>query len=321
MTDARTGFAVWPSGVRWIVLGTTDGWRTVQNRTPVAVPTDGGLVLAARGVHAAVGVLPYQQLTVSPVLRSTGSGRVWDPSQLPSALLPAPGSLSLSEHAAFAVLADGSVAMSSDGSSSWSRVEGFGSSPSVSGTRATGVVFPDGRAGFVTVTGPGDRPVLFAGAEAAETWTPVGLPLSGSAPAVALPPCLAGSTWVATVMQNGRLLLFTAPTSRGPWTQGQGLAVPATPLVACSAHRVWAVIPTDSEDVLATADLGGAWTTRGSLGGRVSSLAPVSDTEAFASDDDPGRVLRITLTSGATTTQPLPLPDWVATIGGASMRN
>ena len=322
MTGARTGFAIWPSGVRWIGLGTADGWRTVQNRTPVAVPTDGGLVLAARDRQEAVGVLPYQQLTVSPVLRSTGSGRVWDPSQLPSALLPAPSSLSLSEQAAFAVLADGSMVRSPTGSSTWTRVPSFGPSAAAPSTRATGVVFPDGRAGFVTATGPGDHPVLFAGAESAEAWTPVGLPLAGSGIAVALPPCLAGSTWVAPVAQNGRLLAFTAPTSRGPWTRGPDLAAPATPLVACSAHRIWAVLHADGGDVLATSEPGGAWTMRGSVGGRLSSLAPVSDTEAFAAGADPSGVVRITLTSDSTAmTERLPLPDWVATIGGASMRN
>jgi hypothetical protein len=320
MTDASTGFAVWPSGVRWIVLGTTDGWRTVQNRTPVAVPTDGGLVLAARDGQVAVGVLPYQQLTVSPVLRSLGSGRVWEPSQLPSALVAAPSSLSLSQHASFAVLADGSVVTAPAGSSTWTRVPGFGSTPDAA--RPTGVVFPDGRAGFVTAAGPGDHPVLFTTAGSGGAWTPVRLPLTSPGVAVALPPCLVGTTWVAPVSQDGRLDLFTAPTSHGPWTRGPDLAAPTTPLLACSSHRVWAVVHADGGDVLSTSAPGGAWTTRGSVGGRLSSLAPVSDSEAFAAGADPSGVVRITLPTDTTaTTEPIPLPDWVATIGGASMRN
>jgi hypothetical protein len=279
-------------------------------------------VLAAHDRQAAVGVLPYQQLTVSPVLRSTGSGRVWDPSQLPSALLAAPSTLSLTDQAAFAVLADGSVMRSPTGSSTWTRVPGLGPSVDAASARPTGVVFPDGRAGFVSATGPGDHPVFFAGADTAGAWAPVGLPLAGSGVAVALPPCLAGSTWVAPVAQNGRLLVFTAATSRGPWTRGPDLVAASTPLVTCSAHRIWAVVHADGGDVLATSPPGGAWTTRGSVGGRLSSLATVSDNEAFAAGADPSGVVRITLTSASTaSTQMLPLPDWVATIGGASMRN
>ena len=61
---------------------------------------------------------------------------------------------------------------------------------------------------------------------------------------------------------------------------------------------------------------------RGSLDAHLSSLAPVSDTEAYAADDDPSHVLHVMLPTPATvTTQTLALPDWVATIGGASMRN
>ena len=322
MTDARTGFAVWPSGVRWVVLATSDGWRTVQNRTPVAVPTDGGLVMAARGQQVAVGVLPYQQLTVSPVLRSAGTGRVWAPSQLPSALAPTPWSLGRSERATYAVLADGRVLASSDVSAEWLPLKVFGTSTPGAGTRATGLVFPDGRTGFLTATGPSDRPVLLTTADEGVTWKGVDLPLAGSGTAVALPPCLAGSTWVAPVAVDGRLAVFTAPTASGPWTAGPDLASPGTPVVGCSAHRLWVAVPGSGSDVLATADPGGAWTMRGSVGQHISSLAPVSDTEAFAADADPSRVVRVALPSATTaTTEPLPLPDWVATVGGAPMRN
>jgi hypothetical protein len=322
MTDARAGFAVWPSGVRWIVLATTDGWRTVQNRTPVAVTTDGGLVLGARGQLAAVGVLPYQQLTVSPVLRSAGTGRVWSASQLPSALAPTPWSLGRSERATYAVLADGSVLTSPDGSSTWSRLDVVGPRSSAGALTTTGVVFPDGGTGFVTATGPSDHPVLFSTADEGRTWNAVDLGVSGPGTAVALPPCLVGSTWVAPVTSEGRLHVFTARTPEGPWTAGPDLAAPGAPVVGCSSHRVWVAVHEGGSDTLATADPGGAWTMRGSLDAHLSSLAPVSDTEAYAAADDPSHVLKVTLPIASTaTTQALALPDWVATVGGASMRN
>ena len=321
MTDARDGFAVWPSGVRWIVLATTDGWRTAQNRTPVAVPTDGGLVMTAGSGHVAVGVLPHQQLTVSPVLRSAGTGRVWSPSQLPSGLASTPWSVGRSEQTTYAVLADGSVLSSPDGSSTWSPLTAFGPAAPGEGAR-TGVVFPDGRTGFVTATGPGDHPVLFTTADEGRSWSAVDLHLSGSGTAAALPPCLVGSTWVAPVTSEGRLHVFTAPTTSGPWTAGPDLAAPGTPVVGCSSHRVWVAVHGAGSDTLATADPGGGWTMRGSLDAHLSSLAPVSDTEAYAADDDPSHVLLVRLpTTTTVTTHALALPDWVATIGGASMRN
>jgi hypothetical protein len=201
-------------------------------------------------------------------------------------------------------------------------LKAFGSSVNRMNATATGIVFPDGRTGFVTATGASDQPVLFTSADDGVTWRSVDLPLAGSGTAVALPPCLMGSTWVAPVAVGGRLAVFTAPSPSGPWTAGPDLASPATPLVACGPHRLWVALPGAGSDTLATADPGGAWEMHGSLDAHLSSLAPVSDTEAYAADGDPGRVVRVSLPTGTTSiTEPLPLPDWVATIGGASMRN
>ncbi len=320
MTDARVGYAVWPSGVRWVVLGTVDGWRTVVNRTPVAVPTDGGLVLSARGTHVAVGVLPYQQLLVSPVLQSSGPGRVWSPTQLPSALAATTSALARAEGATYAVLADGGVVSAPDGAATWTRVTSAKDLAPGGGLSVTGVAFPDGRTGFVMGTGPSDHPVLFTGA--GSSWTAVDLPLTGGGTATALSPCLAGATWVVPVAREGRLDMFTAPAPTGPWTADPELVTTATPLVGCSPQRVWAAAPVGPSDVLSVAPLGGGWTPLGDLGTHLVALTPVSDTEAFAADSDPTRILAISVAAqGRPTTTQLPLPDWVATVGGAAMRN
>jgi hypothetical protein len=320
MTDPRIGYAVWPSGVRWVVLGTTDGWRSVVNRTPVAVPTDGGLVLSARDAHVAVGVLPYQQLLVSPVLQSSGPGRVWAPSQLPSPLAATTSALARAEAATYAVLADGDVVTAPDGSSTWSRVTSAKQLAPGGGFSVTGVAFPDGRTGFVMGTGPTDRPVLFTGS--GSSWSAVDLPLTGGGTATALPPCLAGATWVALVARDGVLDMFTAPTPTGPWTADPELVTKATPLVGCSTDRVWAAAPVGSTDVLSVAPLGGGWTPLGDLGTHLVALAATSDSSAFGVDVDPTRIISIAVTAeGKTATTSIPLPDWVATVGGAAMRN
>ena len=320
MTGAQVGYAVWPSGVRWVVLGTTDGWRTVVNRTPVAVPTDGGLVLSARGAQVAVGVLPFQQLLVSPVLQSSGPGRVWTPSQLPSALVATTSAVARAEGATYAVLADGGVVAAVDGTSSWAPATSAQRLAPDGHLTVSGVVFPDGRTGFVMGAGSSDRPVLFTGA--GSSWAAVRLPVTGGGTATALPPCLAGGTWVAPVALEGHLELFTAASPTGPWAAGPDLRTTATPVVACGPHQVWAALPDGGSDVLRTAAPGGAWTTRGDLGTHVTGLAPVSDTSAFAVDSDPSHVVAVSLAAdGSTATTSLPLPAWVATVGGAAMRN
>jgi hypothetical protein len=320
MVDSRVGYAVWPSGVRWIVLGTVDGWRTVVNRTPVAVPTDGGLVLAAAGDGLAVGVLPHEQLTVSPVLSSSGTGRTWVPSQLPGALAPTATSLARSEHATYAVLAEGTVVALSDGTESWRAVATPHQLDPSGLLTVTGVFFPDGRTGLLTATGPAAGPVVFSSIDGGSSWVPAVTPTTSTGDAVALQPCLVGSTWVVPIEADGHVRLFSATQPQGPWSGGPPLAVSSRPVVGCSQHLVWIAVPEGGSDVLEVAGPGGGWTSRGSLGTHLVTLSPVSDTQAFASDDDASRVLAVSGATDASLTR-IALPDWVATVGGAAMRN
>ena len=77
MRDGRSGEAVWPSGAAFLLLHTVDGWQHVTNITPVAVPTGGGLTMAASSRELVVAALPFDRLVVSPLLRSTSSGKSW----------------------------------------------------------------------------------------------------------------------------------------------------------------------------------------------------------------------------------------------------
>ena len=320
MTDSLVGYAVWPSGVRWIVLGTVDGWHTVVNRTPVAVPTDGGLVLASSAGRLAVGVLPYQQLTVSPVLTSSGSGRTWLPSQLPGGLTPAATALARSENATFAILDDGRVVANSDGTDTWRVVTTARQLDASGGLALTGISFPDGKSGFLTGTGSATRPVAFTSTDGGESWASMLAPVGSSVAAAALQPCLVGSTWVVPIEVDHHLTLFWAEQLSGPWSAGPTTEVTSAPVVGCSPNLVWAAVPGGGSDVLEVGSPAGDWTSRGSLGTHVVSLTPVSDAEAFASETDASTVLFISGVASASVTR-IDLPAWVATVGGAAMRN
>ena len=62
LTGGTSGYLVWPSGSAWLVLYTSDGFRQVSNRTPLAIDTEGGLVgeeLEAPGLVG--GGQPFQE--------------------------------------------------------------------------------------------------------------------------------------------------------------------------------------------------------------------------------------------------------------------
>jgi len=75
MRDGRSGEAVWPSGAAFLLLHTVDGWQHVTNITPVAVPTGGGLTMAASSRELVVAALPFDRLLVSPLLRAPELGQ------------------------------------------------------------------------------------------------------------------------------------------------------------------------------------------------------------------------------------------------------
>ncbi|MBI1378140.1 MAG: hypothetical protein GC157_11755 [Frankiales bacterium] len=317
MTGPESGYAVWPSGVRWIVLSTTDGWRTVTNRTPVAVPTDGGVVLAAQPGRLTLGVLPFQALTVSPVLTSDGSTRQWNPTQLPSALAATAGALARTGSTTWAVLADGSLVRQDDGAATWTTAAAPGSLPLGDGS-PTGIWFtPDGT-GFVTVSRHDDGPLLLVSDDSGATWRDSGLRAAGSDVA-ARPPCRLGSSYAVPVQADDHLLVLTASSSAGPWTAGPALPASGQAVVSCAPASVVAAAPSGGGDAVYAAAPGAAWAQVGSTDTRLVSLDAVSDTRAFAADDDAGRVLDLALGPAPAVTE-VPLPDWVATIGGGAMR-
>ena len=321
MVGAQAGYAVLPSGARWIVIGTTDGWRTVTNATPTSVPTDGGLVLSATGTRVAVGVLPHEQLTVSPVLVSHDGAGTWAPTQLPGGLLAAPGALATSRDALWAIVTGGGGRLVTAASTAgpWREV-GSATTVQPPGTVTfTGVGFPDGRTGFVTATGPADGLLLLSGS-GGRPWQPVALPVTATGSATALTPCRVGADWLVPVVSDGRLVVYRSRALDGPWQVGSAVAVAAAPVVGCGRTAVWVVSEGGSSDRLLLSDGTGAWSDQGDLPAGVTSLSVADDDTAFATAGGAARLLRIQLGQPLATTW-IPLPAWVATVGGGAMRN
>jgi hypothetical protein len=322
MMDSRNGFAVWPSGVRWILLQTTDGWKTAVNRTPTAVPTDGGLILAVGKSKVAVGVLPHEQLTVSPVLESTENKQVWIPTQLPGALLPAAGALALSDSAAWAIEegSDSIILTRPTNSNSWRHATSARELDPAGLTTVDGINFLDPTTGFITATSRSGKTALFVSTTAGMSWQTAGLSVNSSKPTKALPPCKLNSTWVAPVVSGDTLVVFTSKTPKGPWLAGPGLPVGASPAVGCGAGGVWVATSNGATADLFVSSFGGSWTPHGSSGIRIASLSVTGRTTAIALSPSPAGLFTIDLTTSIAVA-PLPLPDWVDTIGGPEMRS
>jgi hypothetical protein len=320
MTGAQTGFAVWPSGAQWVVLGTTDGWRTVTNRTPVAVPTDGGLVLAADTTQVSVGVLPHGLLTVSPVLQSNDAGASWRPSQLPGALLARPWSLT-APPMSWAILDPGGMVVSkAQGAQVWVPSTSAAQLDPGGGLVLHGVEFAEPTTGFLFGTSTTNGHPVYVTTDRGRSWRAVPLPTAGRGPVTALAPCRSAGMWVVPVLTSEALTLFTSIGPAGPWRAGPALSVPSPPLVACGPNRVWAAVPGEGPDTLVTAAPGQAWSAGQDIGTRLSSLAVASEGVAYGVGTDRDAVVSLRLDPRLEVSE-LGLPDWVGTIGGAPMRD
>jgi photosystem II stability/assembly factor-like uncharacterized protein len=321
MTSPSDGYAVWPSGVRSIVIGTTDGWRTVTNRTPLAVPTDGGMVLGATSQSVVTGVLPFHLLTISPVLTSSDLGKTWAGSQLPGALNDNPHALARVGETTYAVLAKtGEVVEQHDGASAWAHLTSPTELDPAGGFTPQGISSPDGQTLFVIgESSPKAAARAFVSRDRGGTWTGLAVGSIGIEQTTDAP-CVAASGWLFPVrsqsgVQVARLTSAFLQTSIAP------AVVPASnPALACGGGLVWIAVTEGDNTRVVTVGSTGKPHYLGQVSGRITALAPTSATQAFAATSDVAKI-------GTLTTQPslqlttTPLPSWVATVGGAAMRN
>jgi len=319
MSGPTTGYAAWPSGGAWVVLHTTDGWATVVNRTPLAVPTDGGLRIAVGPGRVAVGVLTHEYLKVSPVLVSDADGSRWIPSQLPGELAAGPWSLARSGHATWAVLADShAVVVHADSAQRWRTAPGSRSLGPADGFTPQGIVFPSPATGFLLGESEDGGSPLFVTTDAGQSWRAVAAPKPAADGRQSLLVCRLADTWAAVVLDGERLQLLTTTRIQRPWTIGPSLPWTGdqTPVVACGPTGVFAVTPQDSGQHLQMAVPGAnSWQDKGLLPAAVYSLAVPDRSHAYAATDNGQALLEVGL--GAATTRWLPLPAWVSSLAAS----
>jgi hypothetical protein len=319
MTSPMNGYAVWPSGVRFIVISTTDGWRTVTNRTPLAVPTDGGMVLAATPQSVVTGVLPYHLLKISPVLTSSNLGATWTGSQLPGALIDSPHALARLADTTYAVLAkSGHVVAQRDGQQTWATIADAATLVAPNPFTPTGVSSPDGTSLVLTGSSAG-KAAAFASTDAGTTWIPV--PLADSTgTSTADVPCPSSAGWLVPVHTSAGLVIQRGPAVTGPFTTTPVVVPANNPVIGCGGGLVWVAVTEGDITKVLTIGPTGAAHSLGQVTARITNLAPTGATQAVVATSDTAKIGTL-ITTPSLRLESTPLPTWVATVGGPAMRN
>lgn len=317
MTSPSIGYATWPSGDQWVLLATRDGWRTINNATPVAVPTGGGLVVAAASGEIAAAIGPYHRLTVSPVLRRSVSSAVWQPAQLPDAVVDDRSAVALRAGRVTAVTAaTGGTVVAADGGR-WATLV-TGRQLGGDGLHLQTVSWADARVGWVTGHGRAGSRVAFQTVDAGAHWSP--LPVTGAATIVALAPCGAGLRWLLPVIGDGDIRIWRTEDQGRNWTSGAALPLAAgAPAWGCAGTSVWMSAASKGRDyVFASADGGRSWNNQGAAPAGLESLTLAGGGNGYAiSHAGSTDTLWAVSGDGATFTSRV-VPGWVASIGAAS---
>jgi len=264
MSDGRSGDAVWPSGAAFLLLHTVDGWRHVTNITPIAVPTGGGLTMAASSRELVVGALPFDQLVVSPLLRSPKSGTTWSPDQLPGALTLGRQSVALGPRGATAVLRQAGGTVVEKGEHGWSVLTDASRLAPGGHLHLDGLRWGAGGRGWLTGHGPAGSPVAFTTNDFGRRWAAV----AGLAPdaVAALTPCGGDQAWVLPVVRaRGTMSIAASVDGGATWATGAPLTVPhGSPAWGCHGQDVWMLGGAASGDhVYSSANAGVTWTDHG----------------------------------------------------------
>lgn len=309
MSNPRTGVLVWPSGANWLLLTTTDGFRHVVDHSPPAVDTGGGLAVAPDGTRTSVAIGPVERLLRSPLLVADRAWR-WQPDQTPGALADARRSTAAADGATYVVLRDGRVAELAHGrwttlTSAARLVRGGGFEPdtvSAIGSHEL-VVTGHGSAGTATA---------YRSTDAGRSWSAV--PGTAGAAVAALAPCVTSSGPAVPVLDaSGRLRLVRSGTAGAPVQVGR-----ETVALGCSGATVLTV---DSAGKVETStDDGRHWGTSGEAPAGLTDLEPTGGGAGFAvSGGAHPQLWRFT--GNGTRFVPVPLPAWVAQLGGAGGGN
>jgi hypothetical protein len=314
MSDRAAGLAVWPSGHAWLLLGTTDGWRHVANRTPVAVPTAGGLVAAASSGSIAVAIGTYERLTRSPFV--TSSAGAWRPSELPGAVSDSRGAVSIAAGRAAAVIGGAGGTVVTREGRVWTRLTDASKLIPGGGVKLDSVTWADARLGWLTGHGTSGDPMAFRSLDGGHSWLPVSQATGASVAALA--PCGAGSSWLLPVVfGNGTVRIYRTTDSGMSWLAGDAIPLAAgAPAWGCREEQVWmAGRGAHVDQVFASNDAGQSWVDVGAAPRGLTDLAPTGDGAGYAASITSGHPALWSVTRDGRRFTSIALPGWVATIG------
>ncbi len=312
MSDAATGLAVWPSERAWLLLGTTDGWQHVANRTPIAVPTGGGLVAAAFAGNLSVAIGTYERLTQSPLVTSTGDKGPWRPSELPGAIADSRAAVSVAgRQTAILNRAGGMVVSYRAGR--WTQLTTAARLDPGGGLRLDGVTWRDGAFGWLTGHGRTNTSMAFQTTDGGHSWAP--LPHAGQAVVAALAPCGRGRNWVVPLVgANGTIRLDRTTDGGTSWRTGGSVALGSGPPAwGCWQDEVW--LAGRDDHVFVSEDAGVRWADAGRAPAGVTALSPTGGGAGFAASATGGKAALWAVAGNGTRFTKLALPGWVATVG------
>jgi hypothetical protein len=336
MTSGTHGLLVWSGDGATVALATGDGFRTVSNQTPPAVPTDGGLVVSVAGRRIAVGVRASGALTVSPFEVGDGSRAGWTGGQLPGELSGWADGVALDASTAWAVVAHGGPAASgaavsadsqlvesADSGASWKVAAQANVLDSSGELTLTGVRWTDSTHGWLAGFGRAGSTVLFSSQSDASQWQPVQLapPPGASAWAfeAASTPCGTGKDLVTLLVSqpatraSGQALIERSSDWGAHWSAGAPVPLAAgEPVWACGAGSLWlAVHGPSAARLLVSTDAGATWRQGGTAPGALSALAVTGRGTGFAVTGEGVKARLWAVSGGGARFAPIPLPSWV----------
>lgn len=313
MSDAVTGLAVWPSEHAWLLLGTTDGWQHITNRTPIAVPTGGGLVAAAFAGNVAVAVGTYERLTESPLVTSSGDKGPWRPSELPGAISDSREAVAVAGRRTAAVLNGAGGTVVSYSADHWTRLTTAATLAPARGLRLDGVTWTDGGLGWLTGHGRVGTPMAFQTIDGGRSWKP--MLLAGHDVVAALAPCGQGSNWVLPLVYgNGTVRLGRTTDGGTSWRSGRSVPLASGPPAwGCSEGEVW--FAGRADHVFVSTDAGAGWVDAGRAPAGLTALSPTGHGAGFAASTAKGKATLWAVADNGTRFTKLALPTWVATVG------
>jgi hypothetical protein len=316
MSNASTGWAIWPSGNSWLLLGTDDGWRTVSNVTPIAVPTGGGLVVASAGDKLAAAVGAFERLVSSPVLTKKDTTAQWSPAELPGAVVDDRNAISLraGRTAAIVKASGGTVVIDEDGS--WLTLTTAANLFPNGALHLNTITWADRSVGWLTGYGPVGTTVAFQTTNAGKSWSPV--PVSGPSTVAAMAPCGAGRNWLLPVIGGDKITLQRTSDAGLRWYPGASIPLATgTPAWGCRGHHVWMVGSSGAADHIFASDDGGrSWEDRGTAPPGLSALSPETGSSGFAVSRTATKSTLWAVTDNGAQFSARSLPGWVATLGG-----